>query len=133
MYINLMALSEQGLTEAQVLQKVYDLLRTRDPTFPARIPLSIPKTDYVFLGERFEAFFKLSSGSIANMVIFLEAAHRGVIIEGKPIKGTLIELIENQLALPDKLKAQPQVYSKDRRKYLQQANTWLAQIKSLPC
>jgi hypothetical protein len=127
-----MALSEQGLTEDQVLQKVYDLLRTRDPTFPARIPLSIPKTDYVFLGGRFEAFFKLSSGSIANMVIFLEAAHRTVIIDDKPIQETLIELIENQLALPDKLKTQPQVYSKDRRKYLQQANMLLSKLKSLP-
>jgi hypothetical protein len=123
-----MALSEQGYTEAQVLQQVYSLLRTRDPTFPAKIPLVIPTTDYVLYGKSFEAFFKLSAGSIADMVIFLEAVHRGN-LPGE----TLIELIQNQLALPDKLKDKKQVYSIDRRKYLQQANMLLSKLKSLPC
>jgi hypothetical protein len=119
--------SEQGLTEAQVLQRVCDLLKERDPTFLIKTPLTIPNTNYTFFGRRFEAFFKICSGSIPNMVIFLEAVHKGK-LAGK----TLIELIENQIALPDKLKAQNKVSSKDRRIYLQEANILLAQIKSLP-
>jgi hypothetical protein len=90
--------SEQGLTETQVLQRVCDLLKERDPTFLISRPFAIPGTDYGLFGKSLEAFFKLSSGSIANMVIFLEAVHRG-----KLAKEALIELIENQLALPDKL------------------------------
>jgi hypothetical protein len=122
-----MALSEQGYTEDQVLQKVYTLLRERDPTFVAKMPLTIPTTNYVLSGESLEAFFKLSSGDTANMVIFLEAVH------SKNLSGeTLIDLIKNQIALPDKLKAQNKVSSKDRRIYLQEANILLAQIKSLP-
>jgi hypothetical protein len=123
-----MSLFELGLTETQVLQKVCDLLKERDPTFPARIPLTIPTTNYVLSGESFEVFFKLSSGDTANMVVFLEAVHKG-----KLAKETLIELIENQIALPQELKDKKQVYSIDRRKYLQQANMLLSKLKSLPC
>jgi hypothetical protein len=122
-----MALSEQGLTEDQVLQRVCDLLKERDPTFPQKIPLTIPTTNYVLSGESLEAFFKLSSGSIANMVIFLEAVYRKD-LDGK----TLIELIENQISLPQELNDKKQVHSKDRRKYLQQANKLLSKLKSLP-
>ncbi len=134
---NMTFFSEQGRTETQVLQWVCDLLKERDPTFPTRIPLTIPTTNYVLSGESFEVFFKLSSGDTANMVIFLEAAYREVNVreksgETKLIGYKLMELIDNQIALPDKLKAQNKVSSKDRRKYLQQANTWLAKIKSLP-
>jgi hypothetical protein len=122
-----MSLAELLLTEDQALQKVYTLLRERDPTFVAKMPLTIPTTNYVLSGESFEVFFKLSSGDTANMVIFLEAVHRKD-LDGK----TLIELIENQIALPQELKTQKQVHSKDRRTHLQQANMLLSKLKSLP-
>jgi hypothetical protein len=61
------------------------------------------------------------------MVIFLEAVH------SKNLSGeTLIDLIKNQIALPDKLKAQKQVHSKDHHVYRQQADKLLSQLKSLP-
>jgi hypothetical protein len=127
----IMSLAELGLTEDQVLQTVYTLLRERDPTFVDKMPLTIPTTKYVLSGESFEAFFKLSSGSIANVVIFLEAVHRG-----KLAKETLIELIENQIALPNKLTAQlkngKQVHSIDRRQHLVEATKLLEKLKSLP-
>jgi hypothetical protein len=119
--------SEQGLTEAQVLQRVCNLLKERDPTFLISRPFAIPGTDYGLFGKSLEAFFKLSSGSVANMVIFLEAVHRGNLA-----KEALIELIENQIALPKELEDKKQVHSKDRRKYLQQANMILSKLKSLP-
>lgn len=128
----IMSLAELGLTEDQMLQKVYTLLRERDPTFVDKMPLTIPTTNYVLSGESFEAFLKLSSGSTANMVIFLEAAHREVIVENKPIQETLIRLIENQIALPQKLKTQKQVHSKEHRVYRQQADMLLSKLKSLP-
>jgi hypothetical protein len=133
--------SEQGLTEAQVLQRVCNLLKERDPTFLIKTPLTIPNTNYTVFGRRFEAFFKICSGSIANMVILLEAAYREVNVrersgETKLIGYKLIELIENQIALPDKLSAQlkdrKQVDSKDRRQYVVKATKLLKTLKSLP-
>jgi hypothetical protein len=129
--------SEQGLTGAQVLQRVCNLLKERDPTFLIKTPLTIPNTNYTVFGRRFEAFFKICSGSIANMVILLEAAYREVNVrersgETKLIGYKLIELIENQISLPQELNDKKQVHSKDRRKYLQQANMLLSKLKSLP-
>lgn len=132
-----MAIADADLTEDQVIQKVYDLLKEKGITLPKTIPLTItiPTTTYLLSGDTLEAFFKLSSGSIANMVIFLEAAYRRHQIrdksgEEKPVGEILIKLIDNQVILPQELAKKENVFQRERRQYLIDATKILTKIKS---
>lgn len=132
-----MSIADADLTEDQVIQKVYDLLQEKEITLSRTIPLTItiPTTTYLLSGQALEAFFKLSSGSIANMVIFLEAAYRKHLVRdksgiSKPVGEILTQLIKDQIELPEKLKNQSNVFHRERREYLIEATRILSQIKS---
>jgi hypothetical protein len=143
-----MTLPELEFSEQDALEALFKYLREKDQTFSKTEPLRIPNTDYILFFEAnqeknkvFKAFFKICSGSITNMVIFLEAAYREVNVreksgETKLIGYKLMELIENQIALPDKLTAQlkdgKQVDSRDRRQHVVEATKILEKLKSLP-
>ncbi len=132
-----MAIADADLTEDQVIQRVYDLLKEKGITLPKTIPLTItiPTTTYLVSGQALEAFFKLSSGSIANMVIFLEAAYRKHQIkdksgEKKPVGEILTKLIDDQVILPKNLEKKGNVFHRERRKHLIEATEILTKIKS---
>ncbi len=132
-----MSIADADLTEDQVIQTVYDLLKEKGITLPKTIPLTItiPTTTYLLSGDALEAFFKLSSGSIANMVIFLEAAYRKHRIkdksrEEKSVGEILTKLIDDQVILPKNLAKKGNVFHRERRQHLIEATEILTKIKS---